>query len=131
MNRDEIFWFLAASSVVMFVGSLIAVPAIIVRLPEDYFAHRHRHPIKPSGKRIGMHYVWLAGKNLLGVAFVVMGIAMLVLPGQGILSMLIGLSLLNFPGKYHLEQLIVSRDPVLRSLNWIRHRAGKPSLRLR
>ncbi len=70
----------------------------------------------------------LIGKNALGYIFVVAGFIMLVLPGQGIFTILIGIMLLNFPGKYRLEQWIVARRPVLRSINWLRRRAGRAPL---
>ena len=70
----------------------------------------------------------MIGKNLLGYIFVVAGLIMLVLPGQGIFTILIGVMLLNFPGKYQLEQWIVARRPVLHSINWLRRRAGRAAL---
>jgi hypothetical protein len=72
----------------------------------------------------------LIGRNLLGYVFIVAGILMLVTPGQGMLTILIGLTLVNFPRKYRLERWIVSRRPVLRSVNWLRRRAGCPPLSL-
>jgi len=72
----------------------------------------------------------LIGKNVLGYAFIVAGIIMLVLPGQGMLTILIGITLVNFPGRYRLERWFVSRRPVLRSINWLRRRAGQPPLSL-
>ncbi|GAC36330.1 hypothetical protein GPSY_0692 [Paraglaciecola psychrophila 170] len=51
---------------------------------------------------------------------------MLVLPGQGLITMLIGLSLLPFPGKDKMEQNILSRKSVRTTLNWIRVKAKKP-----
>ena len=77
-----------------------------------------------------MYFFWLALKNLLGLLLMVMGVAMLVLPGQGILSILIGLSLMNFPGKYRLERYIAGRRPIRKSLNWIRARAGVEPLKI-
>ncbi len=50
---------------------------------------------------------------------------MLVTPGQGLLTLLIGLLLLNFPGKYRLERWLVRRPGVLRTLNWVRRRRGQ------
>jgi UPF0716 family protein affecting phage T7 exclusion len=67
-------------------------------------------------------------KNLLGYIFVVAGILMLMLPGQGFLTILIGITLIDFPGKYALERWIVSHGSVLRSINWIRRQAGRPPL---
>jgi len=57
-----------------------------------------------------------------------MGIAMLVLPGQGILTMLIGISLLDFPGKRTLEKKIVCHPSVHRAIDKIRQRAGQSPL---
>jgi hypothetical protein len=70
----------------------------------------------------------LVVKNLLGCLFVVAGLLMLVLPGQGLLSILIGIILLDFPGKYSVERWLISRPPVLHTVNWLRRRAGRPPL---
>ncbi|TWU45736.1 putative transmembrane protein (PGPGW) [Novipirellula aureliae] len=127
--HDQWVWWMVAVSVVMFLASLMAIPAIIVRLPVDYFLHsrRHRSRFAPHGP--GLYYGWMILKNFSGIVFVFMGIAMLVLPGQGILSILIGLSLMDFPGKYQIERLIVRQKPVMASMNWIRRKAGQPEFR--
>jgi len=117
---------LGVVSAVMFVASLVVVPWMIARLPADYFAHRHREHPAPA------HPAWrmtvLVLKNVLGMVLILAGIAMLVLPGQGILCILAGIMLMDFPGKYHLEQSIVGQHTVLAALNWIREKAGKPPL---
>ena len=69
-------------------------------------------------------------RNVLGVVFVLMGVVMLFTPGQGILSVLVGLGLLEFPGKRRVELAIARRSPVRRSIEWIRDRAGSPPLEL-
>jgi len=61
-------------------------------------------------------------------ASLVAGIAMLVLPGQGVLTIVIGIMLLDFPGKYRFERSLAARRPVLRSINWLRRRANRPLL---
>jgi UPF0716 family protein affecting phage T7 exclusion len=65
-------------------------------------------------------------KIIVGVCLLLIGIVMLVLPGQGLITMLIGLSLLPFPGKDKMEQNILSRKSVRTTLNWIRVKAKKP-----
>jgi hypothetical protein len=70
----------------------------------------------------------MIAKNVLGYIFVVAGIFMLVLPGQGVLTILVGIMFLNFRRKYELERWIVSRRPVLRSINWVRRHAGRDPL---
>ena len=55
---------------------------------------------------------------------------MLVLPGQGTVTILIGLALTNFPGKYALEQRIVCQPAVAKTLNRIRQLGGVPPFRM-
>ncbi len=59
---------------------------------------------------------------------VLAGIAMLVLPGQGVLTIVVGLVLMNFPGKYRLERWMATRRPIWKSLNWLRRKARRPEL---
>ena len=118
---------LAAASVVGFVGSLIGIPWVLVRLPADYFDTRvprqwmdGRHPV--------LRAVGTIIKNIVGVIFLLAGIAMLVLPGQGILTMLIGVSLMDFPGKHRLEARLVGQPLVLQTINKVRARFGRAPL---
>ncbi|MDY0164900.1 MAG: PGPGW domain-containing protein [Thermoguttaceae bacterium] len=126
-NEAILLW-LAGTSTFVFVATLIAVPWLAARIPHDYFAHQKRRPAPWANQHPALRGVLIAGKNLLGAVFVVVGLAMLVLPGQGLLTILAGIVLLDFPGKYRLEYWVVSRRPVLRSINWLRRRAGRPPL---
>ena len=81
---------------------------------------RQRHSV--------LRWIGLSIKNVLGVVLVLMGLAMLVLPGQGVLTFLIGISLLDFPGKRNLERRIVRTPTVYRAMDAIRRRAGQPPL---
>ena len=56
------------------------------------------------------------------------GIAMLVLPGQGVLTMLIGISLIDFPGKHTLEARMISQPLVLQTINKVREKFGRSPL---
>jgi hypothetical protein len=127
-NEALVGWLLAASAVT-FVATLILVPVLVVRIPADYFTDRRRHAPVPTRHPV-MHVLLIAAKNAIGVVFIVAGVAMLVLPGQGILTLLIGVMLLSFPGKYRLERWLVTRRPVRRSVDWLRRRAGRTPLEL-
>ncbi len=125
----EYFWWTGALSLATFVGSLLLVPWLVTRLPADYFTrahapgwHERRHPVIRASL--------LAGKNLLGIALVLSGVAMLVLPGQGILTILLGVLMLDFPRKRSLERWLVSRRGVYRTINYLRRRVGRPSLEM-
>ena len=117
-------------SLLMFFGSLVVLPLLVARIRSDYFIRR----IPPEESWLGRHTaVWVAFyalKNLFGLVLLLAGIAMLVLPGQGLLTILVGLTLLNFPGKRRLELRIVRLPKVLRAINWMRDRAGRPPLTL-
>ena len=126
--NDVLVGWLSAISVLLFIGSLVAVPWLLTRIPADYFVRR-RHLIDRSRYRHpALHIAMLALKNLCGLVLLVAGIVMLVIPGQGILTILAGLLCLDFPGKFALEQRLVRQRPLLRTINWIRAKAHRPPL---
>jgi hypothetical protein len=121
-------WWMGLLSVGTFLGTLIALPFLVARIPADYFMrHRHGHAARRRQHPV-LRVIGLVCKNLLGLIFVLAGIAMLVLPGQGILTILIGLSLMNFPGKHALERRMVQQPAILQAINWMRNKAGQPPL---
>lgn len=120
--------FLAGLSVLMFVGSLIALPFLVARIPEDYFADPQRHSARLKRLHPVAYMSLRLLKNLVGWVLVLAGILMLVLPGQGILTIITGLVLSDFPGKYPLERRLASNRSVLNGINWIRRRGGHPPL---
>lgn len=122
-------------SAILLVVSVVIVGVVVVRLPADYFekskrAHeweeenwRRRHPAVRVALRIG--------RNVLGWALIAAGVAMLVLPGQGLLVIFIGVMLAEFPGKYRVERWIISRRKIGQSINWLRQKYDRPPLRVR
>lgn len=123
-------WWLGVASVVMFAGTLMVIPWLVARIRPDYFLHPQPPPSTWLGRHPLLRLVLLLLKNLLGVVLIVAGLAMLVLPGQGILTLLFGLMLLNFPGKRRFEFWLVRQKGVLKSINWIRKKAKQPPLRV-
>jgi hypothetical protein len=118
----------AAISLIVAIASLLLVPYVVVRIPDDYFAGERRRESRLHRLHPVLYVLVIAVKNLLGLVLLAAGIAMLVLPGQGLLTMVIGLMLLDFPGKYRLERWFMSRPSVLAGVNWVRRRAGCPEL---
>lgn len=110
--------------VLMALVSMLAIPWMLVRLPRDYF----NAPTRTNQWRGPMAWLISGGRNLLALVMLIAGIAMLVLPGQGLLTILIALMVSTFPGKYRIERAIMRRHSVLRAVNWIRRRSGKPPL---
>ncbi len=125
----ELLVALGAASALLFVGSLVTIPYILVRLPANYFDERYprtwmkdHHPV--------LRGIGLVIKNVAGAVFLLAGLAMLVLPGQGLLTILIGISLLDFPGKRHLEAKLIGQRTVFRAINALRKKFGRLPLTL-
>ena len=113
---------------VMFFVSLAAVTIILVKLPANYFADHHHLPF--AEQHPILRWLGLILKNLLGLLLVVVGILLSLpgIPGQGLLTIVIGVMLMDFPGKRGLEKKLVSQPRVLNAINGLRARFGKPPL---
>ena len=124
---EQEIYFIGLASAGMLLISAALIPVLIVRMPADFYSENsHRRRLFES--RPIVRIAFLVVKNLLGVLLLLAGIAMLVLPGQGILTILAALALLDFPGKRTLELRILHRPSVLKSINWLRLRAGREPL---
>ncbi|MDR9501425.1 MAG: PGPGW domain-containing protein [Desulfurivibrionaceae bacterium] len=130
LAHETLLWWLAGASLFLFIGTLFLVPILVVRLPSDYFTHPKRHPLPWGHHHSFIRAILLFGKNILGSLFLVTGFLMLFLPGQGLLTMVMGIVLLDLPVKYRLQRWLISRGPILRAINWLRRRAGRPLLRV-
>ncbi|MCE5275400.1 MAG: hypothetical protein ABFD70_11005 [Syntrophaceae bacterium] len=129
MHHALVGW-LSALSVIVFFGTLLAIPILVVSMPEDYFLYDRQH-LKEFRRQHPVERVFTVFfKNLLGVVFIVAGALMLFFPGQGVLTMLIGFTLVNFPRKRELERRIIRQESVHRAINWIRAKGGKPPVKV-
>ena len=107
--------------------SALLVGIVIVKIPENYFSTHYQEDFLPNASWFKKWGATIA-KNIAGAILVLAGIVMLVGPGQGILTILIGLILLDIPGKRPLEARIIQRPAVLAAVNRLRARFGKPPL---
>ncbi|WP_419186371.1 PGPGW domain-containing protein [Rohdeia mirabilis] len=113
------------ASIATFVLSALLLPIAVGALPAEYFVGDH--PPRPAWTQRYLRTWRLVQvlKNVAGAVLLLIGLAMLVLPGQGILTLLAALVLLDLPKKRALEQKIVRRPTIHRALNWIRARRGR------
>ena len=112
----------AGLSIVLFVGTLSAVPWMLRSIPADYFTHPRRPPSRFAHHHPVLRWLLRVVRAVLALICLVAGLAMLVLPGQGLLTLLVGFLLLEFPGKYRLEKWLIGRPRVFRSVNALRRR---------
>jgi multisubunit Na+/H+ antiporter MnhG subunit len=109
--------------------SFAAIAIVMVRVPPTYFSVHHRREFLPD--RVWyVRYSAVIAKNVLGVFLVLLGIVLSLpgVPGQGILTILLGLIMLDIPGKRPLEAKIIQRPTVLAAVNKLRSRYGRPPL---
>tara|TARA_B100001113_G_C20687282_1_gene439158 strand:- start:53 stop:475 length:423 start_codon:yes stop_codon:yes gene_type:complete len=122
-----ILW-LATISLFVFIFSLVSIKWLVALIPTDYFVKKN---ISKSKKSYSL--LWLMSiivKNIIGYTLILGGILMLVLPGQGLFTILMGLILSNYPGKYTIEKKIISIPSILKTINWLRKKSNKPRLKI-
>lgn len=123
-QHETLLYWIGIISLLMFVFSLLLLPWLINKIPADHFEHAD----EPDSVKLLSPINLL--RNLTGLVVLVAGVGMLILPGQGILCILLGLAIMNFPGKYSLERWVITRKGVLESINWIREKGGNPPLQI-
>ena len=128
-DHPEVLIGLGISSILIFIISIIGISWFVAQIPEDYFLSLKRKPSKWQEQKPILRLGILFGKNIIGFSLIIGGLLMLVLPGQGLLTIVTGLLLINYPGKYKLEQKLVAMPSIFKALNWIRVKANKPPLK--
>ena len=131
MNSDLLF-LLGSLSIFILIISVFMMVLIISFLPEDYFKSENRNLISSvqNSRYPLLKLLVLITKNFFGILLLLSGILMLVLPGQGILTIITGLVFMDYPGKYKFERKLLKQKGVINSINWIRSRLSKPSLKI-
>jgi hypothetical protein len=116
--------FAVASAVV----SLFAVGYVLARVPADYFVNPDTR--RPIDRHPVLKVLVILARNLLGYALIALGIVLSLpgVPGQGLLTVLMGVMLIDVPGKFRLERWLVTRRPVLAGVNKLRGKFGSPPL---
>ena len=112
---------LSIFSIVLFIIGVIASPYLAGLIPQDYFTKSYQ--IKSTNLFIKL------GKNMIGLMLLILGIIMLVTPGQGILTILLSLFLMDFRTKRRLELKLIQQDSIFQSLNWLRQKNNHPLLK--
>lgn len=126
LDLEQLALWAGGLSLLGVIGSLLGIPWVVARLPRNYFNRPRRAPLRESADHPLVALGLAVLKNALGALLVLLGLVMLVTPGQGLLTLLVGLLFMNFPGKYQLERWLLRRPGVFGALNWLRERRGRP-----
>lgn len=126
---DLLIWAVVVSTI-MFFASPVLLAIVLVRLPHDYLTSETRRRVPFGWKHPLAVALIMVLKNVLGAALILAGVVMLFTPGQGLLALAMGLALVDFPGKRRWERRLLSRPRVLRGINRVRAKAGRPPLEM-
>ena len=127
-TRGELLqWAVLLSLGLLVVGSLL-LPVVVLRIPPGYFSSPEAPGHSPVRNRTPLALAAAAVRNLAGGLLVLTGVAMLFVPGQGLLAIAVGLALMDFPGKPKVLRRLVLRRRILSSINRFRRRFGRPPL---
>ena len=124
---QDFIWVLAAS-VLVFFGSLVIAWLLILRLPEDHLCRPTPTNCRKTPQSPLSYFVRKTVLNSLGFILLMTGIIMLFTPGQGVLFILLGVNLMDLPYKHEMTRRLARRKGILRIINRIRRRSGKPAL---
>ena len=127
-NLLDIFFVLGISSIAILVISALSIGYFIKKIPHDYFLNDKRGIPDYKNKNPVFWVITLALKNIIGYCLIMGGILMLVLPGQGLLTILVGLMLSDYPGKFKLEKRIIKTNLILKTINWYRIKSNIPPI---
>jgi hypothetical protein len=120
-----LLWVLVAMA--LSAGGIAVVTALLIRLPASYFSESYSHRFWKDAHPV-LRWTALILKNIIGAVLVAFGIvlAMPGVPGPGILTILLGVTLMDLPGKRRLEKWLIGRPQIIAAVNRLRHRHGKP-----
>lgn len=128
LKRGGIWWGIAISLGAAVLSFVVAV-AIVVSWPPDRF--NRSGPAQVGQRRaLPIRVLGLVAKNLAGVVLVLLGLIMAIpgVPGQGLLTAVIGITLLNLPGKLRVERRLLRIVALRRGINRLRARFHRPPL---
>ena len=117
----------------LFLASLLisfaAIGIVMVKIPANYFSSHYKEDFLPNSSW-AVRWGAVIAKNILGVFLIALGVVLSLpgVPGQGVLTILLGLIMIDIPGKRPLEARIIRRPTVLAAINSLRERYGKPQL---
>ena len=128
-THENLLVWMGLISLIVFIASLASLPWLVALIPEDYFISSKRQLTSWKNRFPGMWVLVFVVKNTIGYLLLLSGMLMLFLPGQGVLTMVAGLLMMDYHGKFALERRIALSPSILSKLNWLRKKANRPPLK--
>jgi hypothetical protein len=112
-------WLIGIVTLLIFGGSLVVTVGLIITLPDDYW----RRTSRTAGRK--GHPLQSLVRNIAAVCLLTAGVIMLLMPGQGILTLLAGFFISDFPCRRRVIDALLKSSRIQGSLNHLRKRFGK------
>ncbi|MFT3746269.1 MAG: hypothetical protein QM785_18500 [Pyrinomonadaceae bacterium] len=132
---NSLTWETIIIGLILFLVSLAlsfgAIALVMVKVPPHYFSSKHDRDFLPNSPWL-VRWGAVIAKNIAGVFLILLGIVLSLpgVPGQGVLTILLGVIFLDIPGKRPIEARIIKRPAVLSAINKLRAKYNKPPLEL-
>lgn len=111
--------------------SFVSIAVVIVKIPANYFSSHYKQDFLPNSSW-AVRWGAVILKNILGVMLVILGLLLSLpgVPGQGLLTILLGLIMIDIPGKRPIEAKIIKRPTILAAANKLRAKYNREPLML-
>lgn len=126
LTWSKIIW-TSVFIVISIIASYAAIVIGMIKIPADYFSSSYAKEIK-TDQHITIRWTALIIKNIIGFLLIIAGIIMIFTPGPGVPTILLGLIMMDIPGKRPLEARLINRPMVLTAVNDLRAKYNKPPL---
>lgn len=126
LTWGKILWGLLVT-VISIVVSYGLIVYGMVKIPADYFSSTYVKNIDQD-KHFSVRWAAFIIKNVIGFILIIAGVIMIFTPGPGVPTILLGLIMMDIPGKRPLEAKLIQRPAVLSAINHLRSRYNKPPL---
>lgn len=126
LTWSKVLW----GGLITLITIIISYGAIIygmIKIPADYFSSSYAKEIK-TDSHFSIRWAALIIKNIIGFLLILAGIVMIFTPGPGVPTILLGLIMMDIPGKRPLEARLINRPMVLTAVNDLRAKYKKPPL---
>ena len=128
---ETLTWYKIAWGLLFAIIGMVASYGLIVigmiKIPADYFSPNYVQEIG-SDKHFSVRWAAFIIKNTIGFLLIIAGAVMIFTPGPGVPTILLGLIMMDIPGKRPLEAKLIQRPMVLSAVNDLRAKYNKPPL---
>jgi len=114
-------------TIITIIASYGLVVIGMIKIPADYFSSSYVKEINRD-KHFSIRWAAFIVKNVIGFLLIVAGFIMIFTPGPGVPTILLGLIMMDIPGKRPFEAKLIQRPMVLSAVNDLRAKYNKPPL---